>query len=234
MTRCLIVILMTLVPMTFVPQAEAGELDRVMAGVYAERAIRRAYGPIDYAINNYGSYAYGSGNMYGGNVVQGAVIGAGVGASIGRSTKGALIGAGIGGTTAGVVTWLMNRRRGHGGDQPLNCRKKKNRELCRAIAEQRAEEEAQRAAEEALANANWRVYNRTGLELELRDCDGTSFRVGRNEVQPIPEGSVKCGLTGYVVLPDLDRPGMVHKVLAEYSIAPRGDGWVFEAPQGGL
>ncbi|MEX2053131.1 MAG: hypothetical protein WD898_02825 [Candidatus Paceibacterota bacterium] len=156
--------LLALVVLIPISQAEAGELDRVMAGVAVERAIRRGYAPVDFAINNAGDYYGGSGMVS--NTVQGAVIGAGVGAGIGRGTKGALIGAGIGGGAAGLTTWLLNRRHSNRGHQPLDCRKKKNRESCQAIADQQA-------VEEALANANMRIYNRTGLELELVDCDGS-------------------------------------------------------------
>jgi hypothetical protein len=211
----------------------------LIPGPSMERDARRGYASVDYYRNNgyYGGYnLYPYGDYYGN----------------GRLGTSAIVGGVAGAITGGLVAYATTRgnnrtmyvtaepSRGQyyaepqrrqvifaapKPQKPLDCRKNKNRQACEAFAEQ-ARQEAEAREAERLAK---KLYNRTGLPLDVSDCGKLVFPLRVNQNTWAPEA--KCGYVGHMLVPDRDTAGLTVRIKADFRLADDRSGWVFTAPK---
>lgn len=208
----------------------------LMPGPSMERAARQGYAPIDYAINNfgYGGLGYGYGGYYpdygwrNGRSIIAGVAGFAGGYAVGRLTAPRDRREYVQTSDGGYAYNNQSRQVIYAASKPqkpLDCRKNKNRQACEAFAE-RARQEAEAREAERLAK---KLYNRTGLPLDVSDCGKLVFPLRVNQNTWAPEA--KCGYVGHMLVPDRDTAGLTVRIKADFRLAVDKSGWVFTAPK---
>jgi hypothetical protein len=220
----------------------------LIPGPCMERAVRQAYAPVDYMLNNYG-YGYGGygyGGYYGsGRLGTSALVGAASGAIAGGLVAYAATRGSSNRTTYAVAPdggqyYAESQRRqvvlaASKPQKPLDCRKPsgkrgRNEAVCAAAEQEQARREAEARTEaerQLIANSPWRLYNRSGFTVEVFDGDRPLGRMRVNQSWRVLEPT--SGFRAILLQPDFGG----NLTEAEARIRPANDfqGWVITAPR---
>ena len=204
----------------------------LIPGPCMERAVRQAYAPADYMLNNYGyGYGYGYGN---GRIGTSAIVGGVAGAITGGLVAAAVLRRDNRTTYAVApdggqyyVQPVQTRFQEPKPPKPLDCRKKQNKAACEALAREQEATARQEAERQALSASPWRLYNRSGFTVEVFDGARPLGRMRVNQSWRVMEPA--SGFRAVMLQPDFGG-GLTE---AEARIRPANDfqGWVITAPR---
>lgn len=231
------------------PACRQQDTYNIIADARRRHAVNQTIANIERGVYSAGRGSYAGGYGYPGvsrpiGRREGAVYGAGIGAAIGGAVTGKWRGA-AGGAAGGAILGMVLGGRGDRQNRPLDCGKRKlsrdERESCSEIAAQRAaeieqveadrQEAAVRADYEARLRTGGRVYNHTGLPVDVLDGNllVATLRPGQSTFLP----EAREGYRAEMLIPDRSTPGRTVRVEASHRLANDRSGWVFTAPDRG-